>query len=189
MESIKNEDQSIDSLQKQLLSAGIDTSSWGTGKAKTIDDLFNEIREGETVLTKDESGELLRTVVVGSAAVYHKTADGKTYRLKEDRQVFTDGRERRREMVGSVAEKMKPDEDPAEAMVRGIQEELGIEGELEMHEADSYDEVVDSPSYPGLRSKYLHHTFEVSLKDEQYNPDGYVENQPTKSTYFVWEEV
>ena len=186
----KKEHFATDALRKQLADAGIDTSSWGTGQAKTLAHLQREIESGETILITGETGELLRRVVVGGADIfYYQSPDGKKYRLKEDRQVFKDGRERRRAFGQAVSEKMKPDEEPRSAMIRGIQEELGISGEIALSETGTDVQQVTSPSYPGLESEYIRHKFQATLVDEQFNPDGYIEKQSDKSTYFVWEEV
>jgi len=190
MDSTKQEEHfTTDALQQQLADAGIDTSTWGTGKAKTLEALQNEIESGETILITGKTGELLRKVVVGGADIYYQSPDGKRYRLKEDRQVFEGGRERRRDLGHAVSEKMKPDEDPQNAMIRGIQEELGINSEITLTESGTDEQKIDSPSYPGLISQYVLHKFHAILNDEQHNPDGYVEKQSDKSTYFVWEEV
>jgi len=176
-------------LKQQLEGAGIDTSVWGTGQAKTLAHLQKEIESGETILIKGKEGELLRKVVVGGADVFYVSPEGKKYRLKEDRQVFKDGRERRRDLGQAVSEKMKPDENPNDAMIRGIQEELGIVGEIILTETGTDEQLLTSPSYPGLQSQYIRHKFEAILNQKQFKQNGYVEEQPDKSTYFIWEEI
>ena len=74
-------------------------------------------------------------------------------------------------------------------MIRGIQEELGISGEVALTQIGTDEEKVTSFSYPGLESQYVRHKFLAILNDNQFKPEGYVENQPDKSTFFVWEEV
>lgn len=189
MENYEKKGFATDALKKQLADADIDTSSWGTGQAKTLAHPQKEIESGETVFTIGETGKLLRRVVVGGADVYYQSPDGKKYRPKEDRQVFKDGRERRRDLGQAVSEKMKPDEDPKDAMIRGVQEELGISGETTLTETGTDVQRVTSPSYPGLESEYILHKFQTILADEQFDPEGYVEEQSDKNTYFVWEEV
>lgn len=44
----------------------------------------------------------------------------------------------------------------------------------------------DSISYSGLRSEKILYAFEAIFSDEQYNPEGYIEVQPDKTTYFGW---
>jgi hypothetical protein len=136
-----------------------------------------------------ENGELLRKVLVVGADIFYLSPEGKKFRLKEEKQVFKDGRERRRDLGTAVSEKMKPGENPKEAMVRGIAEELEIEGEINLTKIDTDEKLITSPSYPGLQSQYVTHKFEVALNEQQFNPDGYKEEQSDKSTYFIWEEV
>ncbi len=40
-----------------------------------------------------------------------------------------------------------------------------------------------------LLSIYIVHKFRIQLVDNQFNPNGYVEKQPDKTTYFMWKEV
>ncbi|MSU55504.1 MAG: hypothetical protein EXS46_03130 [Candidatus Taylorbacteria bacterium] len=176
-------------LKQQLENARVDISQWGTGQAKTLVHLQNEIENGETILISGKEGELLRKVVVVGADIYYSSPSGKRYRLKEEKQVFKDGRERRRDLGQAVSEKMKPNENPNDAMIRGIREELGINGEIVLTETGTDEQLITSPSYPGLQSQYVRHKFETILNDEQFRQDGYVEAQSDKSTYFVWEEV
>lgn len=185
----KTNDGALQLLQQKLQNAGINTSKWGTGQAKTLAHLQKEIESGETMLVTKENGEILRRVVVGGADIYYISPDAKTYRLKEEKQIFKDGRERRRDLGNAVSEKMKLDENPKDAMVRGIAEELGVEGEIALEETGTDIHLIDSPSYPTLQSEYVTYKYRVILKDQQFNPDGYIENQSDKSTYFIWEEV
>ncbi len=167
MENFENKENfATNTLQKQLIDAGIDTSMWGTGQAKTLANLQKEIESGETVLITGETGELLRRVIVGGADIYYQSPNGKKYRLREDRQVFKDGRERRRDLEQAVSEKMKPDEDPKDAMIRGIQEELGLGDEINLTEMGTDTQRVTSPSYPGLESEYIRHKFQATLVDK-----------------------
>jgi hypothetical protein len=190
MKQLDNLDQTKPSdLEVLLQESGIDLSLWGKGEAKTLGHLQKEINEGETNLVKDNEGKLLRKVLVGGTDVFYTSSEGKKFKLKEEKQVFKDGRERRRDLGQAVLEKIKPDEDPKEAMIRGVKEELGIEGDLEMLDKGTEEKYVMSPSYPGLQSQYVRFKFEITLDDNQFNPDGYIENQADKSTYFIWEEI
>lgn len=188
-ESNKKNQAAIEALKKQLITAGIDTALWGKGQAKTLAHLIKEIEDSETILTTNQAGELLRTVVVVKTDIFYESPDGKKYKLKEERQVFKDGRERRRDLGQAVSEKMQPAENPANAAIRGIHEELGIGGDITVTTAGTDEETIDSPSYPGLKSQYISHRFRANLSQEQFNPNGYTENQADKSTYFVWEEI
>jgi hypothetical protein len=185
----KINETAVNILKKSLENSGIDTSKWGKGQAKTLADLQKEIEGGETLLVNNESGELLRKITVSDADIYFLSPEGKKYRLKEEKQVFKDGRERRRNLGITVSEKMKPDEDPKNTMIRGIQEELGIRGNIALTKVGMKDEIKTSPSYPGLQTQYVIYKFQALLNVEQFNPNGYIEEQDGLSTYFVWEEM
>lgn len=179
-------DRELRNLATTLRDAGISINEWGRGQAKTLRHLASEIAAGETVLEHDDQGHLVRKVVVGGADVYYRSPEGVLFRLREARQVFKDGRERQRDLGHAVAEKMKPDENPEQAMIRGIEEELGICGPLELEDLGTSEQTIESPSYPGLKSQYIQHKFRVTLSDDQYDPDGYAEEQTDKTTYFEW---
>ena len=178
------------SLRQQLEDAGIDTSKWGTGESKTLAHLQKEIDDGETVLTTDESGDLIRRVEFCGGDIYFVSSDGMKHRLKEEKQVFKDGRERKRDLGHAVSEKMKLGEDHKEAMIRGLREELGIDGDVAINEIGTdKEDLPTSPSYSGLPSQYIRHRFEIVLNDKQFKPEGYIEESSDMSTFFVWEQL
>lgn len=186
---LESKNQSEKEVLKILEASGIDISQWGTGDSKTVSHFLNEIHNQESVLKFDEEGNIYREVNVASGNVYFKSPDGKTYRLREEKQIFNYNRERRRTLLRSVSEKMKFAEQPIPSMKRGIREELGITGDIKVKMISQMDETRPSSSYPGLISKTHIYIFEINLKDDQYCPEGYVEHQIDKSTFFVWEEV
>ena len=76
----------------------IPIDTYGTGKFKTVGHLFNEIKEGETVLT-EKDGKLTRKVYfVGARIIFKDKDSGKWLHLYEEKQVFKDGRVRRRDL-------------------------------------------------------------------------------------------
>lgn len=177
----------IDFVQ-MLKDHGIDTELYGTGTFKTIGHLYQEIHEGETELT-EEGGQLIRKVqFVGARILYKK--DGEWIRLYEEKQVFKDGRERRRtNMPYSAAEKFKAGEDPKEVIVRGMKEELDLnisESQFTFYNKKEFGEDGD---YPGIKSFHIGYEFLVILTDEQYNPEGYIERQKDKDVYFTWRTI
>jgi hypothetical protein len=74
-------------------------------------------------------------------------------------------------------------------MIRGIHEELGLLGDINLEQTDTCYELEDSDSYPGLRTDSILHMFESILTKEQFNPEGYIEEQSDKTTYFTWVEI
>ena len=110
-------------------------------------------------------------------------------RLVEEKQVFTDGRKRTRDIGGSIAEKLLPNEEAEKAALRAVREELQVIGDLTIRPKRTDEEIKDSPSYPGLQTKYVRHYFETELDGKQFKPEGYTETQPDKTTFFVWKEA
>ncbi len=176
-------------IRQELLDSKIDFSDWGVGSAKSFDHLLQEIVSGESSFEVTNSGEVIRKIEVASAIVWYRSVDGDTYLLSEDRQVFKDGRERKRKLPSSISEKIQPDESPDKAIIRGIQEELGIKDEVDLDWDSTTDDVRESESYPGLKTSYLTYYYEVKLNDQQFNPQGYIEYQDDKTTYFVWDLI
>lgn len=181
--------QSVQELENYLRKFDIPISSWGTGKSKNLEDLYNEILNKECSLI--ESGESLHRIIefVG-IKIFYKTEDGNLYFLKEDSQEFNDGRVRRRNMPTSVAEKMKFGESPLGAAVRGIEEELDVK--ISSAQLTNKTDIIyngSSMSYPGLRSKYKGVGFVCYLNKNQFKESGYVEVQQTKKTFFKWVKI
>jgi hypothetical protein len=162
---------------------------WGTGGAKTYRDLTDEINKGECYLRIDDHGLTRVTRVVRM-----EITDQELGRLLEVRQVFPDGRTRERNKVPSG--KLNSTEDPETGMLREMKEELRLVGTdpdvFSWSEPEMRREANESPSYPGLRSEYELHTFQITLSDrvrqdmkagacvKEDVPDGILEHE------FAW---
>ncbi len=180
-----------ETILARLKSHGIDTSTWGTGSAKTVDHLLKEVSDGEVELV-ERNGQLYRELTLVNVDVVYTDEDNQQLHLVEDKQVFNDGRVRNRKgIVGaSLSEKIKSEENRPEAAIRALKEELGIEiGDNEMSSYDTIDDTFESPSYPGLQTHYQGEKFRIVLHSDQFKSGGYVEVQKDKNTYFVWEKV
>ena len=183
------------SLTEMLRTYEMPLDLWGVGDAKTLEDLYNEINEGESQLV-DENGELVRKTKVLAVDVYCHI-EGKTYKLVEDRQEFVDGRVRRRTadvLDTSLGEKCGINESLATALARTMHEELGIEettaAELDFETGDVVEKERPSGSYPGLKTRHVKHYYTTNLPPALYKEEGYREEQPgKKTTYFVWKET
>jgi hypothetical protein len=178
---MKIEIENIGHLKQVLNDYDINPNDWGNGETRTLQELYKEIVDGETELFEMD-GELIRTVTVVGVVV----TCGK-HRLKEDRQEFTDGRVRHRDLTVSCAEKLINGETPKQAAVRCLKEELGIEvheSELIPHVNHSNTDL--SSSYPGLKCVYHRNPFDYEMKPEYFKPEGYQEFQENKTTYFIW---
>ena len=180
--------KTLGELTQKLIEYSIPVNEWGTGYAKTIEHLFDEIQNEECII-REIDGYLVRSIEYVGVRILYKDENGITWLLKEDRQEFKDGRVRRRDMPSSVSEKMKFGEDSTISAIRGIKEELGIDidiTQLIKQRPHFYDG--GSQSYPGLKSKYKGNHFTCYLTEYQFNPDGYIERQKDKSTFFIWKE-
>ncbi|MBU1985065.1 hypothetical protein KJ815_11730 [bacterium] len=163
----------------------IDVARFGTGSAKMLAHLLAEIADGETLLAEVD-GRLVRRVSVLGVDVF-ADIDGKHFRLVEDRQIFRDGRERRRKMPTSVSEKLHQGEEVLAAVTRALGEEIGIsEFTLLSSTPRTRTETEDSPSYPGILSEYTKYEVDVLIASSAYKAEGYQEIQTDKTTHFVW---
>ena len=153
----------LDEMTHWLASAGIDISSWGRGETKRLEDLWQEYASGEAVFTDDPPTRLLEVaelLIRRGAAI-----------LLELEQEFSDGR--RRSRLAPPVEKLKRGEDARSAALRCLREELGLDEEQVAlsREWGTRELIEDSPSYPGLLTRYRFHTFEAetaALPDEDF---------------------
>lgn len=166
---------------KEILLNLLPLSEYGKGQAKPIEDLLKEIEAGECLISIDNNRPV-RMVSVVNIAVF--SPDGK--QLVEDRQEFHDGRIRRRNIQG-ISEKISPNESNFYAACRAMKEELNISPEnCEIEVLSESIESSESPSYPGLLSVYRIIYCRAKISESAYRPEGYVERQKNKNTYFVW---
>jgi len=152
MRNIKN----INELTQLLSAKNIDTSKWGTGTTKTTNDLWNEIRNGESII-QDEP--LLRIVDVINVII----RNGESV-LIETSQELDDGRTRSRNIV--PAEKKKTGESYIEAARRCLREELQVKDRnIEILESTYRQEqkIKESISYPGLSTLFRYHIVEAKV--------------------------
>ncbi len=160
-------------LAKFLTQHGIDTAEYGKGTSKGLEQLLDEVLKGECYF---ESGGDTMARHVNVLFVSITRADNKV--LTEVNQTFhrTSTREeysRQRNVV--LAEKMHKGEDPVDATVRAINEELGIlVQDLHTISVTCTTEEKYSPSYPGLLGVYSKATVVVA-ESELGNtiPDNY----------------
>ncbi len=148
----------LEALRDSLLAGGIALERWGTGQAKSLENLWEEIATGETQLQADP----LRRVLAGVVQVIIRRDDGRI--LIEEEQVLEDGRRRARNIP--PAEKMLAGETYADAVRRCLREELRVNpdtAEILTHTHEVYHEQHDSWSYPGLVSLYPIHRVEVRV--------------------------
>jgi hypothetical protein len=162
-----------------LSDKGVPLDLFGSGNAKTVDQLYEEIQSGETKLLYDE-GVLIRYFRGVVVHVYSGV-----YKLHEDRQEFKDGRIRRRNF-DFLGEKMVNGEAPVDAALRCIKEEIGIDVSNLEYQRRELKPHADSMSYPGIITIGDLYHFNVTLESSDFNLDGYIEYQDAKTNYYVW---
>jgi hypothetical protein len=177
--------KSKDQLRDILISGGVPVDVWNAFKG--IGDLWEEVRSGETILVQ-RGKEVVRQVSVARIFVYYTDDNGQRYQLVETKQVRKDGNVRERGF-DYVAEKFKASENPQQAALRGVGEELGISISTGLSSRGISTEERKSPSYPGLKSEYKFHLFELTLDPSQFKEEGYVEDDEKKKTYFEWKII
>ena len=137
----------------------VDTTRWGVGDAKSVADLWRELKSGECQFAERP----LRRVLTGVARLVIRR-EGRL--LIESEQELSDGRMRLRRR--EPAEKMKQGEHYLDAVRRCLEEELGVSrhrAEVLEHTLRETRETRASPSYPGLVSVYRCHAVEVRVPD------------------------
>lgn len=147
--------ESPEALSKWLESGGIDTSSWGRDGRKAVADLWIELQEGDAALSGPPP---LRSVTVVEVQV---TRDGQ--QLIELAQELTGGQKRRR--LRPPSEKVKAGESAIDAAARCLQEEVGLaaaEYTVAQVPLRISESAADSPSYPGLLTRYTVVTVSVT---------------------------
>jgi len=148
--------ENIHQLESWLISKVVNIAQWGTGAAKSVQDLWNEIASGESQLEDNPPQRVVEVVDVIVRAGNRILMEGK--------QQFSDGRQRYRGIP--LSEKIKPGESHVDAAIRGLKEELQVNSsDVKVLEASLQPQLIleESQSYPGLRTKYVVHKVEVEV--------------------------
>jgi hypothetical protein len=159
---------------------------YGKRRAKDFASLVKEIEKGESEIVW-EGDKPIRLIKVCRVKVISLDNELSLY---EDRQVFADGRIRKRRIEG-LAEKFLPNENPEDAAERALKEELGMSSEAialtPIRPGGIDTEEKESPSYPGLVTQYQFHDF-IAYYPIEFWQEEFVEesDDDVKKTYFVW---
>jgi hypothetical protein len=143
--SLVDRPHSVDELSALLRAANVDVSAWGSGKAKSVALLLEELRHGDSTLLRTSEGALLRVVE------YVKVELMLRGRVLVETHQDMNGSLRERFIL--LSEKMKPREEWRPAVVRGIFEELELdEATFTIDEASASAETVtkSAVSYPDV---------------------------------------
>eukprot|EP00930_Biecheleria_cincta_P074398 TRINITY_DN6160_c0_g1_i1.p1 TRINITY_DN6160_c0_g1~~TRINITY_DN6160_c0_g1_i1.p1 ORF type:complete len:799 (+),score=170.29 TRINITY_DN6160_c0_g1_i1:200-2596(+) len=148
-------DRSAQTIGKMLQDHAIDTTAFGVGEAKTLEELAAEVQNGSARLMLDATShkKLVRVVDIVLLRLY--STKNKEYMLVECAEQYPDGR--RRSAIRVPGTKKNPHENAQETAIRILKDILGME-KLAVHfgfeEKEVFEEEMDSPSFPGVRTVY-----------------------------------
>lgn len=158
-----------DTLKAILDRGQVDWRSWASPVTKTAADLLKELDEGETIISVNDSGEVLRV----AQPVFINVRYG-DLELIEVRQIFVEGKN-----VGKIkekgnnflGEKIIGEEEPLAAAERGLREELhlSIEDKQRLIPKPPVLRRENSKSYPTLNTEYRDNIYTLELTDDEYN--------------------
>ena len=157
--------ESAGALSHLLQHQGVDVSSWGVDSSKGMAELWSEVQHGEVELRLDSSGRVCRCLSVVKVCV--RRPEARHEHLVEVLQIFPDGRQRKRGMM--LSETLYRHETPLDGAARGLLEELGTVAsaarvDLASSSLRTWQEALESPSYPTLRSVYTLHQLDAVVR-------------------------
>lgn len=122
-------------MRRLLSELGVPLKKWGKKKAKGLNDLWEEIQAGETLLfLNTQTNEIVREIHPVLITIYHDAGYG-VGRIALAELSRSGGKSAwkrwsrySKQKNASLSEKKRSDETPIEAAIRGLQEELGIYG-------------------------------------------------------------
>lgn len=137
----------------------IDVDAFGVGKAKTLEQLAAEVREGVCRLMLDatEHKKLVRVVDFVGVRLFSRPGSfwSRQRLLVETEERYPDGR--RREIVRLPGTKKRPHENARQTAARIVKETLMMASdgvEFDLSSIVRFEREFESPSYPGVRTVY-----------------------------------
>eukprot|EP00440_Ansanella_granifera_P024579 gb/GFBE01026692.1/.p1 GENE.gb/GFBE01026692.1/~~gb/GFBE01026692.1/.p1 ORF type:complete len:801 (+),score=182.93 gb/GFBE01026692.1/:1-2403(+) len=193
----KELDRSPHIVGKMLEDHNIDIAKFGVGEAKTLELLASEVQSGSARLMLDATShrKLVRVVDVVLLRLY--SSDQKGSLLIETGEQYPDGRRRNAFRVPGT--KKFPHENAQETAIRILKDILGM-GKCAVHfafdEREVYEEEMDSPSFPGVRTVYRKEIMQCYIKETDQDvlraiglPDGSEwsqEDNKSNTKFFAW---
>jgi len=161
-------DRSPHVVGRMLQEHNIDTSKFGVGDAKSLEQLAAEVQSGNARLMLDatEHKKLVRVVDVVLLRIFSQKDLKSGKILIETAERYPDGR--RREIPRMPGSKKRPHENAGDAARRTLKELLCM-GDCSVHLDLSTNEVFEdefeSPSFPGVRTVYRKEVVQCYVED------------------------
>jgi len=145
-------------IETTLADHGVDTSCFGTGESKTLEQFLTEIKSGASRLMLDaaEYKKMVRVVDVVLLRVSYRSASGEKKYLIEMSETFPDGRSRK-DLNRLPGTKKEPHENVKKVTARILKDLLGMQDckvLFDFKSKEVFEEEEYSISYPGVRTVY-----------------------------------
>ncbi len=190
------EPKSMTDLVKILTSYSIPVERYGIGSTLPLQALLEQVEEKRSILY-ERDGVLIRDMSIVAINVYHHS--GKTLlKLHEDRQVRLDHesaneikeKKSRRRIDWSVAKKVAPGSDLLERAVMTLKHELGLSINPDRLVRSGYKVTYNrSNKFPKLKNHMRVHEYDLFLRKEEFEPEGYSYKDKYLKSYFYWKGV
>lgn len=179
---------SLSHLEEILRFYSIDTELYGKGERKDLEDLYDEIIDGESEIFSNGK-DVLRVINTVNLFIFYKDESPNEYLfLREEKQVFNDSRVKIRNLLPSISEKKLREENSLTSLQRGVEEELGLMLNLQkLERLPDRIEIKKSKSYGIYTKNYMEEYFYL-LEDVQYRK-RYIEVQSKKKICFSWQKI
>ncbi len=181
--------KSVEELRTLLEQYGVDLGKWDAFSVELDKNLYNMLVSKEAGLI-DLGGKLFLTMRVACVNVWYES-EGSKFVLYEEKIVMQgEGGGKRvldRKKGWGITEKVKFGEDPVEAAVRGVGEEIGVKvlpKQLTNYRCEEKE--LETRAFPTLYASYKFHIYDLVLSGKEVHPNGYIEVDGNKTSYFKW---
>ncbi|CAK0836086.1 unnamed protein product [Prorocentrum cordatum] len=140
-----------EALRRHLTNCGVDVSKFGGPDTKTLKEFSAELIKGESTLTEDSSGNVLRVVDIVVLLISRK--EGSELLVQTEQISAAGTRTTLNRLPGA---KRRPDENQFLSARRIIKRQLEIDENMVFldRSVQSIEEVKHAPAYPGLKTVY-----------------------------------
>ncbi len=190
--------KSVKDLKDTLEGYGIDTYLWNKKAYKSVETLFEEVRATKSEILIKEQSLIRRSSIVGVYVYYkiqHLNGESTILRLRETMELERDdsGHFSSKDIVKrtyptSVGKKLGLNEYVADAAMQALKTRLGFEtfNKNSLKNLRKHERLQESSSYPGLKTLYIFHEFDIFIDSIQFLPSGYCFEKKGKLFIYEW---